>query len=174
MTKIPPATMVTSTASLRDYVDRWRQEALLAIDTESNSLHAYQEQVCLIQLSTRSADFIIDPLVVESLDPLGDLIADPAIETVFHAAEYDIMCLKRDFQFTFSSLFHTMLAARICGAERLGLASMLDEHFGVKANKKFQRANWGERPLSRDMLHYAQLDTHFLPRLRDYWRQQLD
>ncbi|GAB4568874.1 MAG: ribonuclease D [Anaerolineae bacterium] len=173
MTRIPPATMVTTTASLRAYCDRWAAEPLLAIDTESNSLHAYEEQVCLIQLSTREADFIIDPLTIESLDPLGELLANPAIEVVFHAAEYDIMCLKRDFGFRFSNLFDTMLAARICGADKLGLGSMLEEHFGVKVNKKYQRANWGERPLSKEMLHYAQLDTHFLPALRDYWREQL-
>lgn len=173
MSKLPPPTMITRTADLRRAVDRWVQEPLLGIDTESNSLHAYEEQVCLIQLSTRTEDFIIDPLMVENLDALGTLIADPEIETVFHAAEYDIMCLKRDFGFTFASLFDTMLAARICGANGLGLASMLEKHFGVRANKKYQRANWGERPLSRDMLHYAQLDTHYLARLRDYWRDQL-
>ncbi len=165
--------MITSTARLRSHVDRWASEALLAVDTESNSLHAYQEQVCLIQLSTRTADFIIDPLLIEDLDPLGELLADPAVETVFHAAEYDIMCLKRDFGFTFGGLFDTMLAARICGAEHLGLASMLEEHFGIVANKKYQRANWGERPLSPEMLQYAQLDTHYLPALRDYWRERL-
>lgn len=173
MTRLPPPTMITSTSALRSHAARWAAEPLLAIDTESNSLYAYNEQVCLIQLSTRETDFIIDPLMIENLDALGDLIADPAIETVFHAAEYDIMCLKRDFQFSFNGLFDTMVAARICGAKQLGLASMLEEHFDVRANKKYQRANWGERPLTPDMLHYAQLDTHFLPRLRDYWREQL-
>ncbi len=66
-----------------------------------------------------------------------------------------------------------MLAARICGEDKLGLASMLTEQFGVKVNKKYQRANWGERPIPEEMLHYAQLDTHYLPELRDYWKHQL-
>ncbi len=91
MRQLRPATIITTTATLRNYVDDWADKALLAVDTESNSLHAYQEQVCLIQLSTRDQDFIIDPLMIENLDPLGELIADPAIETVFHAAEYDVM-----------------------------------------------------------------------------------
>ncbi|NPV66217.1 MAG: ribonuclease D [Anaerolineae bacterium] len=173
MNQLPPATMITSTASLVAHVDRWAGESLLAIDTESNSLHAYHEQVCLIQVSTRQADFIIDPLRIENLDALGRLLADPAIEIVFHAAEYDIMCLKRDFGFSFARLFDTMLAARICGVKRLGLASMLEEHFGIQANKKYQRANWGERPLTPEMLQYAQLDTHFLPQLHDYWQARL-
>lgn len=173
MNDLPPVTMITSSASLAAHVNQWVNEPLLAVDTESNSLHAYQEQVCLIQLSTRDADFIIDPLLIEDLDPLNRLFASPGIEVVFHAAEYDIMCLKRDFGFSFANLFDTMLAARVCGADKLGLASMLESHFGVKANKKYQRANWGERPLSDEMIRYARLDTHYLPRLRDYWRQQL-
>ncbi len=173
MTRLPTPTMITSTRALRSHADRWATEPLLAIDTESNSLYAYDEQVCLIQLSTRETDFIIDPLMIENLEPLGELIANPAIEKVFHAAEYDIMCLKRDFQFSFDGLFDTMLAARICGAKQLGLASMLETHFDIRANKKYQRANWGERPLTPDMLQYAQLDTHFLPQLRDYWRERL-
>ncbi len=170
---LPPATIVTSTRQLQEYVDRWAAEPALAIDTESNSLHAYQEQVCLIQLSTQDADFIIDPLHVENLDPLGRLLADPAIEIVFHAAEYDVMCLKRDYHFEFANLFDTMLAARICGTDRLGLGSMLEDLFHVQADKKNQRANWGERPLSAEMLRYAQMDTHYLLQLRDYWQARL-
>jgi ribonuclease D len=170
---LPPATIVTSTRQLQEHVDRWATEPALAIDTESNSLHAYQEQVCLIQLSTARADFIIDPLHVENLDPLGRLLADPAIQIVFHAAEYDVMCLKRDYHFEFANLFDTMLAARICGTDRLGLGSMLEDLFQVRADKKNQRANWGERPLAAEMLRYAQMDTHYLLQLRDYWQERL-
>ncbi len=173
MSTLPPAIMITSTADLVAHVDDWADKALLAIDTESNSLHAYREQVCLIQLSTRDQDFIIDPLHVENLDPLGKLLADPQIEIVFHAADYDLMCLKRDFGFAFDGLFDTMLAARICGSDRLGLGAMLEDFFHIKVNKRYQRANWGERPLTDDMLHYAQLDTHYLPELRNIWRDRL-
>ncbi len=173
MSALPPARMITSTADLAAHVDAWAEEPLLALDTESNSLHAYREQTCLIQLSTRQADFIIDPLLIENLDPLGMLLADPQVEIVFHAAEYDVMCLKRDFGFHFAGLFDTMLAARICGSDSLGLGNMLEAFFGVKVDKKHQRANWGERPLSDEMLRYAQLDTHYLPPLRDHWRSRL-
>ncbi|MBN1965177.1 MAG: ribonuclease D [Anaerolineae bacterium] len=171
--QLSPAAMITAQADLARYADTWAREPLLAIDTESNSLYAYREQVCLIQLSTREQDFIIDPLVLDHIDPLGDLIADPGIEKVFHAAEYDVMCLKRDFAFTFTNLFDTMIAARICGSQKLGLANMLEEYFSVAVDKKYQRANWGRRPLEQDMLRYAQLDTHYLPDLRDIWQAQL-
>ena len=173
MNMLPPATMITTAAALARHVRAWAGEPLLALDTESNSLYAYRERVCLIQLSTRQADFIIDPLAVEDLGPLGDLLADPRIEKVFHAAEYDVMCLKRDFGFQFDGLFDTMLAARICGSDQLGLANMLEAYFGVRVNKKHQRANWGERPLPPELLRYAQVDTHYLPALRDHWQAQL-
>ena len=174
MSDFPPATIIVSAEELAEYAARWAAEPLLAIDTESNSLYAYREQVCLIQLSTRTADFIIDPLEVADLSPLAPLLADPGVEKVFHAAEYDLMCLKRDFDFTFANLFDTMLAARICGGEQLGLASMLSTYFGVEVDKKHQRADWGARPLSPELLHYAQLDTHFLPELRDLWKARLE
>jgi ribonuclease D len=103
---------------------------------------------------------------LEDLSPLAPLFGNPGIEKIFHAAEYDLLCLKRDFGFDFENLFDTMLAARILGREATGLGSMLEDEFGVKLNKRFQRANWGQRPLPPDLLDYARLDTHYLIPLR--------
>jgi len=164
---LKPARTIRHTRDLVRLVDELKTHALLAVDTESNSLYAYYEQVCLIQLSTRDQDYIIDPLAIDNLSPLGALLADPAIEVVFHAAEYDVMTLKRDFKFTFASIFDTMLAARICGWQAVGLGNILADQFGVRAEKRFQRANWAARPLAADQLLYAQMDTHYLPALRD-------
>jgi ribonuclease D len=97
---------------------------------------------------------------------LGELFADPKVEKVFHAAEYDVMVLRRDYNFGFRNLFDTMLASRIVGWPRYGLGSLLEEHFGVRTDKRMQRTNWGRRPLSRAELKYAQLDTHYLISLR--------
>lgn len=171
--QLPPVTYIRRTGDLRRHVDRWRSEALLAIDTEANSLYAYYERVCLVQLSTRERDFIIDPLAIDDMSPLGDLLADPAIEVIFHAAEYDVISLKRDFAFEFANIFDTMLAARICGWTKIGLGNILAEQFGIKAEKKYQRANWTERPLSPEQLRYAQMDTHFLPELRNRFLDEL-
>lgn len=162
-----PARYIRHTRDLRRLVDELKGHTLLAVDTESNSLYAYYEQVCLIQLSTRDQDYIIDPLAIDDLRPLGELFADPAIEIVFHAAEYDVMTLKRDFDFAFTAIFDTMLAARICGWPMVGLGAILADQFGVRADKRFQRANWAARPLAADQLLYAQMDTHYLPALRD-------
>jgi ribonuclease D len=164
---LKPAQTIRHTAELRRLVDRLKGQPLLAVDSESNSLYAYHERVCLVQLSTREQDIIIDPLAVDDLSPLGNLLADPAIEIVFHAAEYDIISLKRDYAFMFSNLFDTMIAARVCGWGVTGLGNILADQFGVSADKSFQRANWSVRPLPREQLHYAQMDTHYLPDLRD-------
>jgi ribonuclease D len=107
------------------------------------------------------------------MSPLGDLLADPAIEIVFHAAEYDIITLKRDFGCTFNHIFDTMLAARICGWKKLGLGSILEELFNIQLDKKYQRSDWSQRPLPEEQLRYAQMDTHFLPDLRDRLLQEL-
>lgn len=164
-----PAHLVDTDARLAELVAHLAGEPLLGVDTESNSLHAYRERVCLIQISTRSADYIIDPLTIGDLSPLGPLFADPGIEKVFHAAEYDLMCLKRDFGFTFANLFDTMIAARICGYRNIGLGSIIAQVLGLSIDKTHQRDDWGARPLSAEGLLYAQLDTHFLPALRDHF-----
>jgi ribonuclease D len=154
--------LITTASALRRLVGQLASESVLAVDTESNSLYAYQERVCLIQFSTTHDDFLIDPLAIDDLSALNTLFADPDIEKVFHAAEYDLISLKRDYDFTFNNLFDTMIAARILGWEEVGLGSILKAEFGVQLNKRYQRANWGKRPLPPEMLAYARLDTHYL------------
>ena len=174
METLPQPTFIDTDDKLKHLVDQLAGESLLAVDTESNSLYAYREQVCLIQLSTRSADYIIDPLEVKNMQPLAPLLANPQIEIVFHAAEYDLMCLKRDFGFEFHNLFDTMIAARICGYKLIGLGNLLHDLVGLRVDKSHQRDNWGQRPLPPDSLLYAQMDTHFLPALRDHFVAELD
>jgi ribonuclease D len=108
----------------------------------------------------------VDPLAGLDLTPLAQILGDPRVQKVFHAAEYDVMCLKRDFQFRFVNLFDTMWAARILGWPRVGLGDVLKETFGVRTNKRYQRYNWGKRPLEPQALAYACMDTHYLLSLR--------
>ncbi|RMG94095.1 MAG: hypothetical protein D6706_14380, partial [Chloroflexi bacterium] len=124
-------------------------------------------------LSIPHHDFIIDPLAIKDLDSLGQILADPQVEKIFHAAEYDIMLLKRQYKWQITNLFDTMWAARILGYKRYGLASLLKEIFGVHLDKRYQKSNWCKRPLSSDQLTYAQLDTHYLIPLRNHLAQQL-
>jgi ribonuclease D len=150
-----------------------RGESIVAVDTESNSLYAYRERVCLIQFSIQQDDFLVDPLAVDDLSALAPIFADPQIEKVFHAAEYDLLCLNRDFGFKFANLFDTMLAARILGRDEVGLGSILETEFGVTLDKRQQRANWGERPLPARLLEYARMDTHYLIPLRHLIKAEL-
>ena len=150
------------------------RQTRIAVDTESNSLHAYHEQVCLIQFSTEETDYVLDPLALDDLQPLGPIFSNPSIEKIFHASEYDIICLRRDYGFSFAHIFDTMQAGRILGRKQAGLDRLLDEKFGVKMNKRFQKADWAMRPLTRDLLMYARLDTHYLIPLRDMLQAELE
>jgi ribonuclease D len=100
------------------------------------------------------------------LGPLGSILADPKIEKIFHAASNDVLGLKRDFQFVVHNLFDTAIACSLLGYKQLGLARILEQHFGVLLNKKWQRYDWARRPLKEEQLDYASLDTHYLIPLR--------
>lgn len=173
MTTETQAKLITSQEDLSALVDALSTQSSISVDTESNSLHAYQEQVCLIQFTIPEGDFLVDPLALVDLSPLADIFANPDIEKIFHAAEYDLIVLRRDFDFQFAHLFDTMVAARIAGRKKVGLGSLLEEEFQVRVAKKFQRADWGRRPLSADMLDYARLDTVYLLDLRNILEKQL-
>lgn len=170
---LPNPILVADQAALQQLAQTLAREPAVGVDTESNSLFAYRERVCLIQFSTPTEDYIVDPLAVDDLSPLAPLFADPGQQKIFHASEYDVICLKRDYHFQFANLFDTMVAARTLGWPQLGLAAILETHFGVKMNKRFQRADWGQRPLTSDLLDYARLDTRFLVRLRDLLQAEL-
>jgi ribonuclease D len=164
---LAPPVEVKTDAQLAKMMDAFAGQDAIAVDTESNSLYAYYERICLIQLSGRETDYIVDPLADLDLAPLGDLFADPGVEKVFHAAEQDVAGMKRDFGFQFANLFDTMWAARILGWSSLGLAKLLWEYFEVRTDKRYQRHNWQKRPIEPGALAYARLDTHYLPALRD-------
>jgi ribonuclease D len=141
------------------------REPTLALDTESNSFHVYRERVCLLQLSTRSSDWVVDPLAMD-VRPLGAVLTDGR-EVVLHGADYDVRCLKREFGWRLPNLFDTMAAARRLGQAALGLSALVENHFGVRLSKDHQRSDWGRRPLSEEQIRYASLDTHFLLELRE-------
>ncbi len=105
---------------------------------------------------------------------LGSLLQNPKKEKVFHAAEYDLILLKRDYGWQLENIFDTMWAARILGYSRLSLASLLKQFYDVKLNKKYQKANWCHRPLSEPQLAYARMDTHYLIGLRDKLALELE
>jgi ribonuclease D len=160
-------TFINQPSALEALAKKLLVEDCVAVDTESNSLFAYREQVCLIQFSTQQKDYLVDPLALDDLSALGAVFNSEGIEKVFHAAEYDLICLRRDFGFEFSHIFDTMVAGRILGRDEVGLGAMLLREFNVEVDKRHQRANWGQRPLPEYLLNYAQYDTHYLIPLRE-------
>ncbi|MCS7220669.1 MAG: HRDC domain-containing protein [Anaerolineae bacterium] len=165
--ELPPLQLVETPAELMSMLDHLLARPRVAVDTEADSLFSYHYKVCLIQFSIPGLDYLVDPLALADLRPLGALFSSSRVEKVLHAAENDILMLQRNYGFQFAHLFDTMIAARILGWPRVGLAALLQEHFGVRLDKRMQLTNWGKRPLSPKQLAYARLDTHYLLPLRD-------
>lgn len=173
MTRAEPILVDTRTA-FDEMLGRLLEAPIVAVDSESDSLYSYYEKVCLIQFSIPQADYILDTISIRDVEPLGPLFADVRVEKVFHAAEYDIMAMRRDFHFEFVNIFDTMIAARILGWKHVGLGSVLEERFGVRLDKRFQRADWGKRPLAPELVAYARDDTHHLIALRAMQKAELE
>lgn len=148
----------------------------IAVDTEGASFHRFVDRVYLLQLSTRDRSVIVDPLGVPAgtLAPLGALLEDPAVEVVFHDADYDLRLLHQDYGWHARAVFDTRIAAQLLGIKAFGLAALLERYFGTKLDKKHQRADWSMRPLTPEMLAYAAQDTMYLLALRDRLRADLE
>lgn len=171
---MPPYTLIHSDADLAALMKRLRSEPVLALDTEASSFHRYHERLCLLQLSSRDTTWLIDPLTITDMMPLGAALADPAIEWVIHDADYDLRMLKKMWGFRATRVFDTMVSAEVLNEPELGLAASLKKHFGLQLDKKFQKADWSKRPLSPEMLAYAAMDTAHLIALRDILKAELE
>jgi ribonuclease D len=145
----------------------------IALDTEGASFHRFVDRVYLLQLSTRDRHAVIDPLPIGPPPGLGRLLEDPAVEVVFHDADYDLRLLKQDYDWQIRNIFDTRIAAQLLGYSAFGLAALLERFFDVKLDKKHQRADWSMRPLTKDMLDYAAQDTRFLLQLKDLMAEEL-
>ena len=146
---------------------------LLALDTEGASFHRFVDRIYLLQLSTRDRSAIIDPLPIGTPQELGVLLESPKVQVVFHDADYDLRLLHQDYSWQVRNIFDTRVAAQLLGIRAFGLAALLEKYFGVKLDKKHQRADWSMRPLTRDMLEYAAQDTMHLLGLRDRLADEL-
>jgi ribonuclease D len=171
----PPATIrwVDTAAGLAELLGELGRPARIAVDTEAASYHRYSDRICLVQLSTPAVTAVVDALAVPDLSALGSMLAGPAVESVFHDADYDLRLLDRDHHIGIARLFDTRVAAQLLGEPGIGLAALLEKYQGVTLDKKFQRADWSNRPLEPGMLEYAAADTHTLLPLRDLMEQKL-
>jgi ribonuclease D len=166
--------IIITAARLAEIADILSQQTEIAVDLEMDSLHHYREKVCLVQVSTRHQSWLIDPLALTSLAPLAAPLANPEIVVVMHGSDYDIRSLHRDYGIEVTNLFDTMIAARFLGITDFGLAALLKARFGIELDKKYQKADWSKRPLSREMCAYASADTSDLLPLYDQFRAELE
>lgn len=164
--------MVDTEEKLAAYLPILRSAPWVAVDTEADSLHAYPEKVCLIQISTPEGDRIIDPLAAINIDPLLDAVAGH--ELIMHGADYDLRLLRKHHEFVPGAIFDTMLAARLIGIRQFGLGDLVRTYLGVTLEKGPQKANWAIRPLSERMENYARNDTRYLRPLADKLRGELE
>ena len=146
----------------------------IAVDTEGASFHRFIDRIYLLQITTRDRSAILDPLPIGMPQGLGAILEDPAVEVVFHDADYDLRLLHQDYGWNVNRIFDTRIAAQLLGIKAFGLAALLEQFFNVKLDKKHQRADWSLRPLPPGMLDYAAQDTRFLLDLRDQLKSRLE
>lgn len=145
----------------------------IALDIETDSYHAYQERVCLIQMATSNGDWFYDPLCGLSAE-LSSYLAAPTAILVMHAADNDVRSLKRDFGLTLGPIFDTSLAAKILGLKKTGLKDLLESYLEISIDKAEQRSDWSKRPLGLDQLRYARQDVQWLIPLAQSLRKELE
>jgi len=167
---------IETAAELESLARELAQQKILAIDTEADSFYHYFDKTCLIQIGCKRGTYLIDPLAIggpEELAPLGPVFASPDVKKIFHAAEYDLFVLRRDCGFTTANLFDTMISAQLLGYPAIGLAALVERHFGVKLPKDEQRSDWSARPLTDSQLTYAAADVTHLITLAEKLEREL-
>jgi ribonuclease D len=169
--------IITEARELEALAKDLLKEEIVAFDTEADSFYHYFDKTCLVQVATRDHAWLVDPLALggpANLAPLGPVFASPDVRVLFHAAEYDIFILKRDCGFTFSNLFDTMVSAQLLGYSAVGLAALIEHHFGVHLPKDEQRSDWSIRPLRDKQLQYAASDVLYLIPLAEAIEKELE
>ena len=165
---------ITDAEALGRAVEAMSREPVLAFDLESdNNLHHYGSKICLIQFATPRANYLVDALEGLDLSPVKEIMESAEIEIIMHDADFDMRSLDNEFGWRPKNLFDTLIAARLCGRKSFGIAALIEEGFGVKLLKKYQRADWSRRPLTDPMLEYAAGDVHYLLRLRERFTEEL-
>jgi ribonuclease D len=156
---------------LAEFLPRLRQAQWVALDTEADSLHAYPEKLCVLQVSIVGMDELIDPLAKIDLSDLWPELRKH--ELIFHAADYDLRLLRKNHNFVPEKIFDTMLAARLLGEKEFGLTNLVKKFLDVQLEKGSQKADWAKRPLTEKMESYARNDTRYLKPLAEILREKL-
>ncbi|MDA0329738.1 MAG: HRDC domain-containing protein [Gemmatimonadetes bacterium] len=146
----------------------------IALDCEAAGFHRYSDRLCLVQVSIEDRTYVVDPLSFDPSELLRPTIENPDVPVMMHGADFDLRLLSRDLGIRITGLVDTQISASLVGEKSLGLASLLETRLGVHVSKKYQRADWAERPLSEGMLDYAASDTRHLNALVNLLNAELD
>lgn len=158
---------------LEEHLPQIIDTEFLAIDLEADNQHLFEEQVCLVQISTDKYNFLIDALAFKNLDILKPIFEDPKKPKIFHDLEFDLRSMNKEFHCSFINLFDTKMAAEFCGEEKCSLSALLDKHLKLNLEKEYQQANWTIRPLPDKMLQYSVNDSCYLNELKNILTNQL-
>jgi ribonuclease D len=160
---VPPYTYVDTPEGVAALGAALSGERVIGLDTESDSMHSYFEKVCLMQVVLPGDRiYIVDTIRVRDLAPLRPALEDVAVRKVLHGADYDIVCIKRDFAISMANTFCTMTAGLLLGLPKIGLVDLVEAQFGVRLAKAFTRSDWAARPLSAGQLEYLVQDVQYL------------
>ncbi|ESW33979.1 hypothetical protein PHAVU_001G114400 [Phaseolus vulgaris] len=170
-----PFKLVEEVKGLKELAAKLSTVNEFAVDLEHNHYRSFQGLTCLMQISTRTEDFVIDTLKVRNhVGPyLRAVFKDPTKKKVMHGADRDIVWLQRDFGIYVCNMFDTGQASRVLKLERYSLQYLLQHFCGITANKEYQNADWRLRPLPDVMLRYGREDTHYLLYIYDLMRIKL-
>ena len=167
----PVYTLIDQPAQLAPLLAALDRVDEVSLDTEADNMFHYRTRVCLLQFLVGKEIFLVDALAPLPLEGLWSRLVEKHL--VMHGSDFDLRLLHDLCRFQPHSLFDTMLAAQLLGLARIGLASLLDQHFGVTLDKEGQKANWSKRPITPKLLNYAALDVWHLPALRDILKREL-
>ncbi len=172
---MPDHSLIASPADLEALAKRLRRERVIAVDTEADSFYHYNDKLCLVQIGYRGGIALVDPLRLPpgGLAPLAPIFADPKVRKILHAAEYDLYVLARYSGIRIKNLFDTMTSAQLLGYPAVGLAALVERHFGVKLSKDQQRTDWSRRPLRTAQTEYAASDVLYLIELCSILEKEL-
>jgi ribonuclease D len=167
----PGYQLIDRASSMGPFLEALDRVDTVSLDTEADNMYHYRVRLCLLQFLIGKDVYLVDALAPMDLKPLWARLAGKNL--VMHGSDFDLRLLHDRCAFRARSLFDTMLAAQLLGRQRIGLASLLEDHFGVKLDKDSQKANWSKRPLTPRLLDYAALDVWHLPALRDLLAKDL-
>lgn len=163
--------MIDSDSKLAEFLPELQSADWIAMDTEADSLHAYPEKLCLIQISIARHDKLVDPLAAIDLASVWPVLKKHQL--ILHGADYDLRLLRKSNGFVPSRIFDTMLASRLLGEREFGLFNLVKKHLGITLEKGSQKADWSKRPLTPRMEAYARSDTRHLKAVADILTEQL-